>query len=125
MLLIKILFTALALWAIDVSAFIGSSACQGCHAEEHAQWRGSHHDLAMQLPSSETVLGNFNNASFTYNNVTTRFFRDGEKFIVNTDGEDGKTQDFEVSYVFGVSPLQQVTQEPMQLNFRRLMSTIW
>ena len=114
----------MALWAVDASAFIGSDACQGCHAEEHAQWRGSHHDLAMQLPSSETVLGDFNNTSFTYNNVTTRFFRDGEKFIVNTDGEDGKAQDFDVSYVFGVSPLQQYLL-PLSRGRLQALSIAW
>ena len=43
----------------------------------------------MQLPTPESVLGNFDDASFTYNGITTRFFRKGDKFMVNTDGEDG------------------------------------
>ena len=61
----------------------------------------------MQLPTPDTVLGNFDNASFSYNGIATRFFRDGDKYMINTDGEDGKNQDFEVAYVFGVTPLQQ------------------
>ena len=36
-----------------------------------------------------------------------RFFKRGDKFIVRTDGPDGKLADFEVSYTFGVAPLQQ------------------
>ncbi|KAA1190410.1 ammonia-forming cytochrome c nitrite reductase subunit c552 [Pseudohalioglobus sediminis] len=89
------------------SQFTGSASCQTCHASEYANWQGSHHDLAMQLPTAETVLGDFNDASFTYNGVTSRFYRNGEKFMVRTDGEDGKLTDFEVAYVFGVYPLQQ------------------
>ena len=112
------------LWAANANAFVGSQACQSCHVEEHAQWRGSHHDLAMQLPSSATVLGDFDNTTFTYNSITTRFFRDGEKFMVNTDGEDGKAQDFEVSYVFGVSPLQQYLL-PLSRGRLQALSIAW
>ena len=45
-------------------AFVGSNSCRDCHAEAFSQWQGSHHDLAMQLPSPATVLGNFDDASF-------------------------------------------------------------
>ncbi len=93
----------------DVGAtdFRGSEACAGCHAEAFQAWQGSHHDLAMQLPGEDTVLGDFDNATFDYNGVTTTFYRDGERFMVRTDGEDGRLQDFPVEYVFGVYPLQQ------------------
>ena len=47
------------------------------------------------------------NATFTYGDVTSRFFRRDGKFFVNTDGPDGKLADFEIRYVFGVTPLQQ------------------
>ncbi len=107
-----------------VNAFTGSQSCQGCHAEEYDLWRGSHHDLAMQLPDENTVLGDFDNASFTYNGVTTRFFRKGDKFMVNTDGEDGTLQDFEVAYVFGVSPLQQYLL-PLSRGRLQALSIAW
>ena len=70
-------------------------------------WRGSHHDLAMQEATDKTVLGNFDGATFTYGDVTSRFFRRDGKFFVNTDGPDGKLADFEIRYTFGVTPLQQ------------------
>jgi hypothetical protein len=57
--------------------------------------------------SDATVLGDFNDASFTRAGVTTRFFRRDGKFFVNTEGPDGKLADFAVSYTFGVDPLQQ------------------
>jgi hypothetical protein len=87
-------------------AFTGSDSCKSCHQQEYENWRGSHHDLAMQLPSAETVLGDFDDAEFIYNGITTRFYRDGDTFMVRTDGEDGKITDFPVTYVFGVYPLQ-------------------
>ena len=98
---------ALLLFTVTARAFTGSEACQSCHSQEYSDWQGSHHDLAMQLANGETVLGDFNDTSFTYNGVTSRFYRDGDKFMVRTDGEDGKLVDFQVEYVFGVYPLQQ------------------
>lgn len=89
------------------AAFVGSGACRDCHSQEYENWQGSHHDLAMQLPSADTVLGDFNNARFVYNGITSTFYRDGDKFMVRTDGESGALEDFEVAYVFGVYPLQQ------------------
>ena len=39
--------------------------------------------------------------------VTTTFCRDGEKFVVRTDGPDGALHDYPIAYTFGVYPLQQ------------------
>ena len=86
---------------------VGTAACASCHAKEHAAWRGSHHDRAMEVPDEKTVLGNFADARFLHAGVTTRFFRREGRWFVNTDGPDGRLADFEVKYTFGVHPLQQ------------------
>ncbi|MGB1140350.1 MAG: tetratricopeptide repeat protein [Halioglobus sp.] len=101
------LIAALLLIALPSWAFTGSETCRECHAEEHSMWQGSHHDLAMQEVNESTVLGDFDNATFTYNGVSSRFYRKEGKFMVSTDGEDGEVTEFEVRYVFGVYPLQQ------------------
>ncbi len=61
----------------------------------------------MAEASESTVLGNFANARFTKGSIATRFFRRDGKYLVNTDGPDGKLADFEIRYTFGVYPLQQ------------------
>jgi tetratricopeptide (TPR) repeat protein len=61
----------------------------------------------MQEANSKSVLGNFNNATFNYNGIISTFFKKGETFMVTTDNENGKLQSYEVSYTFGVYPLQQ------------------
>jgi tetratricopeptide (TPR) repeat protein len=61
----------------------------------------------MQLAAASTVLGNFHNASFSNNGITSTFFRRDSKFIVRTDGPDGALHDYEIKYTFGVYPLQQ------------------
>ncbi len=90
-----------------VPKYVGGAQCAGCHAREHAAWKGSDHDLAMQLPDERSVLGDFANAKFSYAGTTTTFSRRDGKFFVNTDGPDGKLADYEVKYTFGVRPLQQ------------------
>jgi Flp pilus assembly protein TadD len=71
------------------------------------RWKGSHHDLAMQEARAETVLGNFQNTTFTHFGVTSTFFKKDGKFFVRTDGPDGKLQEYPIAYTFGVYPLQQ------------------
>ncbi len=93
----------------EEARFVGSEACARCHQATYAEWQGSYHDLAMDVANDDTVLGNFNDQSYLdpHNGVTSRFFRDGQKFMVETEGPDGKPGTFEISYVFGVYPLQQ------------------
>ena len=90
-----------------VPAYVDEATCGGCHPAESAAWAGSHHDLAMQEATPETVLGDFGDVTFTDHGVTTRFFlRDGG-YWVGAEGPDGQAADFEVAYTFGVAPLQQ------------------
>lgn len=86
---------------------VDEQQCQGCHQAQAADWQGSHHQLAMQEATSDTVPADFNDASFTGEGETTRFFRRGDEFWVNTPGGDGKAADFKVAYTFGIAPLQQ------------------
>ncbi|MFQ5642261.1 MAG: tetratricopeptide repeat protein [Thiogranum sp.] len=87
--------------------YVGGDVCATCHEQQFSLWKDSHHDLAMQPATAETVLGDFRDATFRYNGVASRFFRRDGKFMVNTDGPDGKLQDYPIKYVFGVEPLQQ------------------
>jgi predicted CXXCH cytochrome family protein len=91
--------------------YVGSDACAGCHAAEHAAWQTSQHRAAMQPASAETVLGDFRDASFTEGGVTSTFFVREAKPFVRTDGPDGKLADFAVAYTFGIAPLQQYLVE--------------
>ena len=61
----------------------------------------------MQAATESTVLGNFNDASITHFGVTSTFSRENGKFVVRTDGPDGRLRDYEIAYTFGVYPLQQ------------------
>jgi predicted CXXCH cytochrome family protein len=93
------------------ASFVGSETCAGCHKTQAKLWDASQHKVAMQHATDETVLGDFNDASFDYYGVHSRFFRNGDKFLVETDGSDGKLAVFEVKYTFGIDPLQQYLVE--------------
>ncbi len=89
------------------ATFVGSETCAGCHQAEAKRWRGSHHEQAMNYADVSSVRGDFNDAAFDHYGVHSRFFRQDGKFLVETDGPDGKPATFEVKYTFGVYPLQQ------------------
>jgi tetratricopeptide (TPR) repeat protein/ssDNA-binding Zn-finger/Zn-ribbon topoisomerase 1 len=87
--------------------YVGRKTCQTCHADQDSLWQGSHHDLAMAEANSDTVLGNFNNVTFTFAGSTSIFSQKDGKYFVQTEGKDGKLQEFEINYTFGAIPLQQ------------------
>jgi predicted CXXCH cytochrome family protein len=95
----------------SVATFVGSETCAGCHQAEAKLWSGSQHKAAMAHATDQSVLGDFNDASLDYFGVHSRFFRKDGKFLVETDGPDGKLAVFEVKYTFGVDPLQQYLVE--------------
>ena len=65
----------------------------------------------MQHATADTVLGDFSGATYTRDGVTSSFFKRDGKFVIRTDGPDGKLADFEVKYTFGVEPQQQYLVE--------------
>ncbi|NNG13164.1 MAG: hypothetical protein HKM88_07950, partial [Halobacteria archaeon] len=109
-------FLSMVMLVMFESAFAGAAAsaqyagrvvCADCHTEQASLWSGSHHDLAMQPVNAKSVLGDFAGASLTHFGVTSSFYTKDDKFMVRTEGPDGKLQDYVIKYVFGVEPLQQ------------------
>ena len=105
--LLAVVLSVLGATAGSAADFVGAAACADCHAEETAAWRGSQHDQAMQEATPATVLGDFSDASFAKDGVTSRFYHKGDRFFVETDGPDGALHEYAIDYTFGVYPLQQ------------------
>lgn len=93
------------------ATYVGRDSCITCHQQQYHQWQGSHHDLAMDHATDETVLGDFDDATIEHFGITSKMFRQDGKFMIHTEGPDGAMSDFEVKYVFGVDPLQQYLVE--------------
>ncbi len=91
--------------------FVGRQSCVECHQEQASLFHGSHHDLAMAIADDSTVLADFNDQTLTIFGITSRMYRDGEKFMVRTEGPDGQLHDYQVKYTFGIEPLQQFMVE--------------
>jgi predicted CXXCH cytochrome family protein len=89
------------------ATFVGRAACARCHQKQAQAWTGSHHDRAMTEATEATVRGDFSGATFEGDGMKARFFRDASKFLIETEGPDGKTTVFPVAYTFGWEPLQQ------------------
>ncbi len=100
-----------------LAEYVGTEACASCHEAAHEAWVESHHDLAMQVATPDTVLGNFGGMTVRYYGETVTFVREGDAFFVEAVGADGKSARFPVKYTFGVAPLQQylVETEPGRL----------
>ncbi len=87
--------------------FTGGKACIECHQKEYRLWKGSDHERAMAVASDTSVVGDFNNAEFTFQGKTSRFYKKAGKFYVYTEGVGGNMQEYQVSHTFGIRPLQQ------------------
>ncbi len=46
--------------------YVGRQSCVACHEQEHRLWEGSDHDLAMDVATSKTVLGDFQDREFLH-----------------------------------------------------------
>ncbi len=53
------------------------------------------------------MLGDFDDATFRYYDVESRFFTRDDSYRVITDGPSGALEEYEIAYTFGVYPLQQ------------------
>ncbi|WP_050909291.1 multiheme c-type cytochrome [Vibrio campbellii] len=91
--------------------YLGSDACVDCHQKETQAWQGSHHDMAMRHADAQSVLGDFNDHTFTFNGKPNRFYRKGEEYWVNIQGPDDEWHDYKISYTFAWDPLQQYMVE--------------
>jgi tetratricopeptide (TPR) repeat protein len=89
------------------STFVGNNSCLECHEIAFNNWLNSDHDNAMDTAIAENVLGDFNNAEIITKEFTTKFYQKNNRFYVYTLGPEGKPDEFEISYTFGVRPLQQ------------------
>jgi hypothetical protein len=50
---------------IPGATLVDEQQCQGCHQAQVQDWQGSHHQLAMQPATPQTVPADFNNTSFS------------------------------------------------------------
>jgi tetratricopeptide (TPR) repeat protein len=80
------------------AAYTGSEVCAGCHADQYQAWQHSHHDLALQAATPDTVLARATDP------VDGTVFAPGDRGI-HISPEPGT--ELIPRFTFGVAPLQQ------------------
>lgn len=75
------------------ATFVGSRACQDCHAQEYKQWSASGHANMLRAVAPEIVKGDFNNQEIAYESVEVEDTNKNKVKItpkVRTETKDGK-----------------------------------
>jgi tetratricopeptide (TPR) repeat protein len=93
--------------SVHKDGYVGDQQCVFCHKEVLDTWKGSDHDLAMQVANEETVLGDFNNVQINIDGIAYIFTRKDSDFVVQITEIDGSQNEYKISYTFGITPLQQ------------------
>ena len=58
---------------------VDEQQCQGCHQAQAKDWQGSHHQLAMQAATAQTVPADFDGVALKSEGDTTRLCRGGDE----------------------------------------------
>jgi predicted CXXCH cytochrome family protein len=91
--------------------WVEEAQCAKCHAAAFADWQGSHHQIAMQPATEQSVLGDFSGQQVNSDTESTQFLRQGDEYVIRTPDAGGHPADFKVAYTFGIEPLQQYLLE--------------
>ena len=109
----RFLFVLLILSSVlDANAgeFAGSLVCKSCHLPQFDAWNQSDHHRSMQLASSETVKGRFDNQALEFHGVKSVTNLVNGRYEIETDTEKGRER-VAIKYTFGSYPLQQYLVE--------------
>ncbi|MDC0948497.1 cytochrome c3 family protein [Gammaproteobacteria bacterium] len=95
----------------EVDGFVGSDRCLGCHQQQGEAWQQSDHGWALKHADDGSVLADFDDQQVEHLGVEWRFYRQQNSYWVDTLGESGDTESFEILYTVGFEPLQQYLVE--------------
>ena len=70
---------------VDSAGYVSSKTCQSCHPGEYHSWHGSFHRGMTQLPSPDTVIGDFDNAEVSFVGHKYKLERVDDEFWVELD----------------------------------------
>src|SRR4051794_28093410 len=77
--------------------YVGSDACADCHDDRYDSWHRTFHRSMTQPAATSTVVGDFSGVELTYDGVTSRFTREGNRYFIDTAGPDGAPARYEIS----------------------------
>lgn len=68
--------------------YITSKTCQSCHPDAYHSWHSSFHRSMTQLPSTATVVGDFENVTVSFHGRAYHLQREGETYWVTYENPD-------------------------------------
>ncbi len=68
---------------IPNGGYVSSDQCRACHPDQYASWHHSFHRTMTQLPSAESVRGDFANVTLEHADASYHFERRGDEFWVD------------------------------------------
>lgn len=94
-----------------------STTCITCHPGRYETWHNTYHRTMTQLPGPDTIVGDFNNASTTYQGITSRFTQRDGRYFIETVAEE-QPQTYEVVMAIGSRRFQQYVTQIGDKHFR-------
>ena len=105
--------------ALGGVGYVRSQTCIRCHAEHHQSWKRTFHRTMTQEATPAAVLGDFDDASLTFDGVTSRFTRAGDSFYIETRAPGGAMQRFSIARTVGSRRVQQYVTKVGDRHLRR------
>ena len=84
-----------------------STTCVTCHPGQYETWHNTYHRTMTQRAGPESVVGDFDDAHYTYQGVTSRFWREDGRYYIETLAQTGEMESFEVVMTVGSRRIQQ------------------
>ncbi len=90
--------------ATDGPAIVGADACAPCHATEFAEWKASPHAHNMARPTPQGIVGDFERDNVhTFGGTISKFSRQGDQYVLDYTGAEGKTERWTVDWAIGIT----------------------
>lgn len=88
--------------------YAGAMSCAGCHPEQFAKWKDSHHGMAERKPDPKLDDAAFAPAqTFKHGSQTTEAAKKDADYVLTALGFGNKTASYKVERVIGHDPLRQ------------------
>ncbi len=71
--------------AVADDGYVSSGRCRACHPRHYDTWHASHHRTMTQVPSTASVVADFDDATVHHFGRDFRFYRGGEGFFMQME----------------------------------------
>lgn len=98
-----------------------STTCVSCHPGHYESWHNTFHRTMTQRPSAEAIVGDFDNATYTYQGITSTFSQEDGRYYMHTLAFD-QPDSYEIVMSVGSRRFQQYVTKIGDRHFRLPMA---